>query len=105
MHLRARTPSPSTSWGFIRRRGPSPGPGFRQTMRDFVGADGGAALQHLPTQGLKFVPSDIFLWAAGGSVLLSLGLRMAGRRDDSLFVGEWAPTMVGLGVLARLIGR
>ena len=62
-------------------------------------------LQHFPTEGIKLVPSDMFLWAAGGSVLLSLGLRLVGRRDDSLFVGEWAPTMIGLGVLARLAGR
>jgi hypothetical protein len=62
-------------------------------------------LQHLPTAGLQIIPSDLFLWAAGGSVLLSLGLRLSGRRDASLFVGEWAPTFVGLGVLARLVGR
>lgn len=62
-------------------------------------------MQALPSQGLKIVPSDIFLWAAGASVLISLGLKLAGRNQDSLFVGEWAPTMVGLGVLSRLIGR
>lgn len=58
---------------------------------------------NLPTQGLRLVPSDVLLWAAGGSVLLSLGLRLLGRRDDSLFVGEWAPTLVSLGVLARMV--
>ena len=60
---------------------------------------------HLPTTGLRLVPSDAFLWLAGGSVLISLGMRLLGRRDDALFIGEWVPTMVGLGVLARLTGR
>lgn len=62
-------------------------------------------LGRLPTTGLALVPSDLFLWAAGGSVLVSLGLRLFGRREASLFIGEWAPTMVSLGVLARLAGR
>ena len=74
-------------------------------MRSMTRYDRARQLQNMPTQGIKLVPSDIFLWAAGGSVMLSLGLRLLGRRDDSLWVGEWAPTMVSLGVLARLAGR
>jgi hypothetical protein len=74
-------------------------------LRNFTGTGGAGPLQELPTAGLRIIPSDAFLWAAGGSVLLSLSLRLLGRRDDSLFVGEWAPTFVGLGVLARLVGR
>lgn len=69
------------------------------------GTDRAQQLQSFPTEGVRLVPSDVFLWAAGGSVLLSLGLRLMGRRNDSLFVGEWVPTMVSLGVLARLVGR
>jgi hypothetical protein len=75
-----------------------------EQIRDMVRPGRVRQLQELPTRGLKLVPSDMFLWAAGGSVLLALGLRLAGRRADSLFVGEWAPTFVGLGVLARLAG-
>lgn len=62
-------------------------------------------VQHLPTEGVRVVPSDVFLWAAGLSILVSAGLRLFGRRDDSLFIGEWPPTLVSLGVLARLLGR
>jgi len=74
-------------------------------MRGFGKSKRAQQMTHLPTQGVRVVPSDIFLWAAGGSILVSLGLRLSGRRDDALFIGEWAPTMVSLGVLARLLGR
>lgn len=65
----------------------------------------GRQVQHLPTQSLRVVPSDVFLWAAGGSILVSLAMKLFGRNQDSLFVGEWAPTLVSLGVLARMLGR
>lgn len=63
---------------------------------------GSAPVGTLPSRSVRRVPSDFFLWAAAGSVLLSAALRALGRRDDSLFVGEWAPTFLGLGVLSRL---
>jgi hypothetical protein len=48
-------------------------------------------------------PSNTFLWLAAGSVLGSLTLRMMDRRDDALFVGEWAPTFLVLGLYAKLL--
>lgn len=76
-----------------------------EPIRRFFGIDSDTSLQELPSAGLKLVPSDVFLWAAGGSIVVSLGLRLFGRRDASLFIGEWAPTLVSLGVLSRLVGR
>lgn len=76
-----------------------------ERVRKMAGTNRARQLQSLPTKGMKVVPSDVFLWAAGASVLISLGLKLAGRRDDALFVGEWPPTMVALGVMSRLIGR
>src|SRR5690348_16581221 len=44
------------------------------------------------------LPSDTFLWAAGGSILVSLALKVAGRDRDAHFVGQWAPTFLILGL-------
>jgi len=49
------------------------------------------------------LPSDVFLWAAGGSILGSLVLQCAGRQHASLFVGQWAPTFLILGLYNKLV--
>ena len=49
------------------------------------------------------LPSDLFLWAAGGSILGSLTLKMLGRQTDALFVGQWAPTFLILGLYNKLV--
>lgn len=49
------------------------------------------------------LPSDLFLWAAGGSIVLSLLLRMAGRTDDANFVGHWSPTFLILGMYNKIV--
>ncbi len=56
----------------------------------------------IQTQIVK-LPSDVFLWAALGSIGGSFVLQMMGRKDLSLFVGQWAPTFMILGVLDKLI--
>ncbi len=49
------------------------------------------------------LPSDTFLWAALGSIGLSLSLKVLGRRHDALFVGQWAPTFLLLGIYNKLV--
>lgn len=49
------------------------------------------------------LPSDTFLWAALGSIGLSLGLQVAGRQHMSQFVGQWAPTFLILGLYNKLV--
>jgi hypothetical protein len=49
------------------------------------------------------LPSDVFLWAAGGSILAALALRMVGRSNDAQFVGQWAPTLLILGMYNKLV--
>lgn len=49
------------------------------------------------------VPSDIFLWAAGAAMVGALALRVAGRKHDALFVGQWAPTFLILGLYNKLV--
>ncbi|RYY56923.1 MAG: hypothetical protein EOO09_04380, partial [Chitinophagaceae bacterium] len=36
------------------------------------------------------IPSDVFLWSALGAIALSLGLKIAGKKHNALFVGQWA---------------
>lgn len=49
------------------------------------------------------LPSDLFLWGAAGSIALSLGLQLAGRKQISNFVGHWAPTFLTLGLYNKLV--
>lgn len=57
------------------------------------------SIEHYTAQ----LPSDTFLWAAFGSIGLSLTLRMMGNRHDALFVGQWAPTFLLLGLYNKIV--
>ncbi len=49
------------------------------------------------------IPSDVFLWAAGASIIGSLVLKAVKREQDAIFVGHWAPTFLLLGVYNKLV--
>jgi hypothetical protein len=49
------------------------------------------------------LPSDLFLWAAGASVVTSLALMATGNRHGALFVGQWAPTILLLGLYNKVV--
>ena len=49
------------------------------------------------------LPSDVFLWAAGASILGSLTLKMMGKEHHALFVGQWAAPILLLGVYNKLV--
>jgi hypothetical protein len=49
------------------------------------------------------LPSVAFLGAAVGSMLLSLVLLTAGRRELANFVGQWAPTILIMGLYNKLV--
>lgn len=49
------------------------------------------------------LPSDAFLWAAFGSIALSATFQIAGNRNASVFVGQWAPTFLILGLYNKLV--
>ena len=57
------------------------------------------SIEHYTAQ----LPSDTFLWAALGSIGVSLALRLSGNRHDALFVGQWAPTFLLLGLYNKLV--
>jgi hypothetical protein len=62
----------------------------------------GAVARTIEQQTVK-LPSDLFLWAAGASIVGSLGLQLAGKDHASLFVGQWAPTFLILGLYNKLV--
>ena len=49
------------------------------------------------------LPSDTFLWAAIGSMAVSASLHMMGNKATSVFVGQWAPTLLILGLYNKLV--
>lgn len=49
------------------------------------------------------LPSDLFLWLAMGSIAISLGYKIAGKNDKALFVGQWPPTFLLLGLYNKLV--
>ena len=57
---------------------------------------------HLIEDVTSKVPSDTFMWLAGGSIAAALTLKLMGRDRDALFVGQWAPTFVALGIYNKL---
>lgn len=49
------------------------------------------------------LPSDTWLWAAVGSIALSLFFQMSGDEKKANFVGHWAPTFLILGLYNKLV--
>lgn len=49
------------------------------------------------------IPSDIFLWTALGAIGVSLVLQLTGIKKKSLFVGQWVPTVLILGLYNKLV--
>ena len=49
------------------------------------------------------LPSDTFLWAALGSIGASAVLRMMGKKNASLFVGDWVAPFLLFGVYNKIV--
>ncbi|HEV3257664.1 MAG TPA: hypothetical protein VG013_12335 [Gemmataceae bacterium] len=62
----------------------------------------GAVARTIEQQTAK-LPSDVFLWAAVASIGGSLLLQLMERQQASLFVGQWAPTFLLLGLYNKLV--
>ena len=62
----------------------------------------GTVAKNIEDQTAK-LPSDVFLWMAVGSMAVSATMQMMGNKHVSLFVGQWAPTFLILGVYNKLV--
>lgn len=49
------------------------------------------------------LPSDLWLWASLASMGASLYFQYQGRRNEALFVGQWAAPLLLLGVYNKLV--
>jgi hypothetical protein len=49
------------------------------------------------------LPSDAFLWAAMGSIGLSLTFELMGHEKKANFVGHWVPTFLILGLYNKMV--
>lgn len=49
------------------------------------------------------LPSDVFLWAAGGSIAASAVLQLIGKQKASLFLGQWVAPFMLLGVYNKIV--
>jgi hypothetical protein len=52
------------------------------------------------SSGVGALSPELFLSGAAASIALSLALRISGRQHDAHFVGQWAPTLLLLGLYA-----
>jgi hypothetical protein len=73
---------------------PSPGP--KQEHRE------GPVARSIEHQTAK-LPSDLFLWAALGSIGASLVFQILGKETKANFIGHWAPTFLTLGIYNKLV--
>ena len=62
----------------------------------------GPVARAIEEQTAKF-PSDIFLWAALGSMAVSLTLQLSNAKHRSLFIGQWAPSFLLFGIYNKLV--
>jgi hypothetical protein len=62
----------------------------------------GAIARMIEDQTAK-LPSDVFLWAAAASIGGSLMLHLMNHKEESVFVGQWAPTLLILGLYNKIV--
>jgi hypothetical protein len=75
---------------------------YRSTPREAEDHSEGMVARMIEEQTAK-LPSDTFLWAAAASMGLALFLRLTDRKDESLFVGQWAAPFLLFGVYNKLV--
>ena len=62
----------------------------------------GAVATAIEQQTAK-LPSDVYLWAAGGAIAASAVLQLLRRPKASLFLGQWVAPFMLLGVYNKIV--
>ncbi|HEX8834592.1 MAG TPA: hypothetical protein VF719_10350 [Abditibacteriaceae bacterium] len=52
---------------------------------------------------IERMPSTVYYGSVLGSIVLSLGMYLSGKKHAALFVGLWAPTILNLGLYNKLL--
>lgn len=58
-----------------------------------------------PFDFLSQIPTETYVLTTFGSIALSALLFLRGKHEDAVFVGEWAPTFLLLGLLYKILRR
>jgi hypothetical protein len=74
----------------------------RSTVQESQEHSEGMLARAMEDQTAK-LPSDVWLWAALGSMGVSFLLHASGRKQDSFFVGQWAAPFLLLGLYNKLV--
>src|SRR5437764_13535702 len=82
------------NWTDVGRRGSSQGADARHSE--------GPVAKTIEQQTAK-LPSDVFLWAAVGSMGASLVLELMGHEHKANFIGQWAPSLLILGLYNKIV--
>ncbi|WP_339707888.1 hypothetical protein [Algoriphagus aquimarinus] len=62
----------------------------------------GAVTKAIEEQTAK-IPSDVFLMASIGAMVVSLGLKITKQNHTALFVGQWAAPFLLLGIYNKIV--
>jgi hypothetical protein len=49
------------------------------------------------------LPSDLFLWSAGGAIVASLALQAMHKKQTGNFISQWVPTILLLGLYNKMV--
>ncbi|HET9825057.1 MAG TPA: hypothetical protein VFP87_06960 [Chitinophagaceae bacterium] len=49
------------------------------------------------------IPSDIYLWTALGAMAVSLTCFLTGKKHASILFGQWAPSLLIIGLYNKLV--
>ena len=49
------------------------------------------------------VPEEAWYWAALGSIMVSASLFLLGKREWSIFVGQWPPSFLLFGLFHKML--
>ena len=49
------------------------------------------------------VPEEVWYWAALASIIVSASLFLMGKREWSVFVGQWPPTFLLFGLFHKIL--
>jgi hypothetical protein len=75
-------------------------------MTDYRGAKGEAQEDQITAAIETYtsqVPSSVYLGLALTSMAVSVGFQIAGKKDTSLFIGQWAAPFLILGLYNKLV--
>ena len=76
---------------------------YANKMRGVEGGHSEGSLAKMIEEQTVKVPSDVFLMAAGASIVASLACQAAGKDRQAVFIGQWAPTLLILGLYNKIV--